>query len=803
MPDNPMAGQALTAVRNTILESWETIRDLSLWRLGWAALLVTLLMILVISSTRRGLAQGQHTDQDKASRPAEREPSVENADSGHARMLELLRQITTTTGEHPYLGTQIAQRLRDRIANLVGDDSTPGHWSELVDRWKLHLDAGVAELRLGNERAGIENLLYAYQLLEKIRGKIRPLFVDKTVFQLGIGYMRLGETENCVVRHTAESCILPIQAGGVHTLQEGSRKAIQYFGEVLNQSSFDFDYHLRSRWLLNIAYMTIGGYPDEVPQQYLIPPPTFTSEVDFPRFKNIAPKLGLNTFNLSGGAVIDDFDNDGYLDVVTSEWHTSGPMHYFRNNRDGTFSDVTKEAGLTGLFGGLNMLQADYDNDGDLDLLVLRGAWGGKEGQHPNSLLRNSGDGTFTDVTYHAGLGEVHCPTQTAAWADYDNDGDLDIFIGNETPGDFRVPWQLLGEPVEGAFPWQLFRNRGDGTFEEVAAQAGVRGYGFTKGVVWADYDGDRFPDLYISNLGGPNRLYHNNGDGTFTDVAQRLKVTGPKRSFPVWFWDFDNDGLLDLFVLNYTGSISRLAAYHLGLKGMFGEPPSLYRGNGKGGFEEVTEQLNLSRPMAVMGSNFGDLNNDGYLDFYLGTGDPSYQTLTPNLMYLNEAGKRFVNVTMAGGFAHLQKGHSVSFADLDNDGDVDVFEQMGGAWPGDAFSDALYENPGSDNRWITIRLVGKKSNRCAIGSRIHIQILEDGRPRSIYRHVNSGGSFGANPLRQTIGLGKAARIEALEIYWPRTDQTQVFKNLPCNQIIEITEGKDHYTPLSLKKLRF
>ena len=792
-----------TAVRNTILESWETIRGLSLRRLGWTALLLTLLVISVMSNTRRGLAQGQRKDTDKASRPAERGPSGENADAGHAKMLELLRQIAETAAEeHLYLGSQTARRLRDRIASLAGDDSASGHWSKLIDRWQLYFDAGVAELHLGNERVGIENLSNAYRLLEKIRGRIRPLSVDKTVFYLGIGYMRLGETENCVARHSAESCILPIRKEGVHTLQEGSRKAIQYFSEVLKQSSFHSHYHLPSRWLLNIAYMTIGGYPQEVPPQYLIPPATFKSEVGFPRFRNIAPKLGLNTFNLSGGAVLDDFDNDGYLDVVTSEYHTSGPMHYFRNNRDGSFSDVTKEAGLTGLYGGLNLLQADYDNDGDLDLLVLRGAWVGKDGRHPNSLLRNRGDGTFTDVTFEAGLGKVHYPTQTASWADYDNDGDLDLFIGNETFGDFRVSWQLLGKPVEGASPWQLFRNRGDGTFEDVAAQAGVRGYGFAKGVVWGDYDGDRFPDLYISNLGGDNRLYRNNGDGTFTDVAERLRVTGPKGSFPVWFWDFDNDSVLDLFVSSYTGSAGHLAAYHLGLKAMF-EPPSLYRGDGKGGFEEVAKQRNLSRPMLPMGSNFGDLNNDGYLDFYLGTGDPGYDSLMPNLMFLNEAGKRFVDVTMTAGFGHLQKGHSVSFADLDNDGDVDVFEQMGGAFPGDAFADALYENPGSENGWITIRLVGKKSNRSAIGSRIHIGILEDGKPRSIYRHINSGGSFGANPLRQTIGLGKATRIEALEIYWPRTDLTQVFKNIPCNQIIEIAEGEDHYTRLRLKRLPF
>ena len=192
-----------------------------------------------------------------------------------------------------------------------------------------------------------------------------------------------------------------------------------------------------------------------------------------------------------------------------------------------------------------------------------------------------------------------------------------------------------------------------------------------------------------------------------------------------------------------------------------------LYRSDGTGGFENVAEQFGLTYPMLPMGSNFGDLNNDGYLDFYLGTGDPQYKQLMPNLMYLNDRGQRFIDVTMAGGFGHLQKGHGIAFADFDHDGDCDVFEQMGGAYRGDVFQNALYENPGFGHHWITIRLVGRQSNRCAIGARIHLRVAEDGQPRSIYRHVNSGGTFGCNPLRQTIGVGKASRIDKLEIYWP------------------------------------
>ena len=202
------------------------------------------------------------------------------------------------------------------------------------------------------------------------------------------------------------------------------------------------------------------------------------------------------------------------------------------------------------------------------------------------------------------------------------------------------------------------------------------------------------------------------------------------------------------------------------------------------------------------MGSNFGDLDNDGYLDFYLGTGYPDYKNLMPSVMYRNQRGLGFVDVTYAGGFGHLQKGHAAVFADLDNDGDQDIFEQMGGAFPGDGYSNVLYENPGFENHFLTIKLVGVRSNRSAIGARIHAKVAANGEQHSIYKHVNSGGSFGANPLRQTIGLGKAEKVEILEIFWHTTGLTQRFHDVPLDQFIQITEGETQYTTIQLKKLK-
>jgi hypothetical protein len=207
---------------------------------------------------------------------------------------------------------------------------------------------------------------------------------------------------------------------------------------------------------------------------------------------------------------------------------------------------------------------------------------------------------------------------------------------------------------------------------------------------------------------------------------------------------------------------------------------------------------MGLTRFHLPMGSNFGDIDHDGFLDFYLGTGYPDYEALMPNVLYRNLAGKAFVDVTLAGGFGHLQKGHGIAFADFDHDGDQDIFEQMGGTFPGDRFHDALFENPGFGNRWLALRLAGRGSNRAAIGARIRVDVEENGRRRSIHRRVNSGGSFGSNPLRQTIGLGKAAKIEHVEVYWPTTDLTQRFEAVPMDGLYQIVEGEDRLIPLQL-----
>jgi hypothetical protein len=391
-------------------------------------------------------------------------------------------------------------------------------------------------------------------------------------------------------------------------------------------------------------------------------------------------------------------------------------------------------------------------------------------------------------------------PTQTAAWLDFDGDGWLDLFVGNES-----VPGQVR-------HLCELFRNQGDGTFKEIARFSGVTVRNYVKGVTAGDFNNDGRPDLFVSILGGSNRLFRNDGPRpgepanagwVFTDVAREAGVTDPAQSFPCWFFDYDNDGWTDLFVAGYKiSNVGDLAADYVGLPHT-GEKARLFRNRGDGTFANVTVSAKLDRVLHAMGCNFGDLDNDGWLDFYLGTGDPDLLTIVPNRMFRNADGRFFQDVTTAGGFGHLQKGHGVSFADLDNDGDQDVYENMGGAVTGDVYPNVLFENPGFTNRWLKLKLQGTKANRSAIGARVRVDIEEGGRSRSVHRTVGSGGSFGGNPLRLELGLGAAERIAKVEILWPGSGARQSFGNLSLDRAYRIVEGEVRAELIPLKSFRF
>jgi len=680
-----------------------------------------------------------------------------------------------------YLNDARAQKIAQK---MKGEKGIPLINSELEYAKEL-LNAGKTE--------------DAIKIYQSVLNKLKQQRINNTsgtVLQikrhLAIAYMRKAEQDNCLANHTAESCIIPITEKAQHQLKEGATKTIELLNQILQANPNDKE----CQYLLNIAHMTLGQYPQKVPEQFRIAPEYFQQSAQFPKFKDIAMGLGVDVKALSGGTCIDDFNNDGYLDIVASSWGFDHQIRYFENDKKGGFIDKTNATGLVGVTGGLNLRHADYDNDGHLDFLILRGAWFFEQGKIPNSLIKNNGDGTFTDVTVSAGI-YSEAPTQTAVWADFNLDGWLDLFIANES------------KPNETS-PCELFISQKNGTFSNQTIAAGLNVSGFFKGVSCGDLNNDGYPDLYISNLGQYNQLYMNTSkSGTlgFTAITQRAGVGEPRASFPTWIFDYNNDGLEDIFVSGY--SFGKLSAAEMMMDGIKqkGHPmrPYLYHNNGNGTFTDVALQMGLNEPIATMGCNYGDLDNDGFLDFYLATGEPNLFSIVPNRMYKNARGKQFQDVTYQSGFGHLQKGHAVGFGDFDMDGDQDIYAVMGGAFEGDIFQNVLFENPvGNENNWISIRLVGTQSNKSAIGARISVIVSDNGQRRRIFHTVGTGASFGGNSLLAEIGVGKATVIESIGVTWPTPDMnTYTFSNVPVNLKVRLEEGKNELKILSLPATPF
>ncbi len=704
-----------------------------------------------------------------------------------ARLREIYDQADPLRS--PFRSGDQVPLLRRLEREAVQSSSEPQKVADLKFRLALHLlQSGLTD-----------DAFKQYQELERYL-KETNLAADERWDLLvrtgkALAHLRAGERANCLLNHNGDSCIFPIQGGGVHQLREGSEAAIGELTPLLERHPLD----LRARWLLNIAYMTLGEYPAKVPARWLIPPTRFKAEDDIGRFPDIAGHVGLAVSGLAGGVVMEDFDRDGFLDLMMSAQgfeEEKDQLRVFRSGGDGTFEERTVQAGLTGLVSGLNLIHGDYNNDGYADVLVLRGGWMRAEGKYPFSLLRNNGDFTFTDVTEEAGL--LHFkPTQTAVWFDYDGDGWLDLFVGNES----------MEDDVN---PCELFRNNGDGTFTECAARHGVDLKAYVKAVAVGDYNNDGRPDLYLSGIGGPRVLLRNDGPaGTdrspgaawrFTNVAEAAGVSGPATSFPAWFWDYNNDGWLDLMVTGYLiQDVGDIAADYMGRPSAAAKA-RLYRNNGDDTFTDVSRNAGVNRVLHAMGNNFGDLDNDGWLDFYVGTGDPDLSTLIPSRMFRNDGGRRFKEVTTSGGFGQLQKGHGIAFGDLDNDGDQDIYSVVGGAVQDDYYNNQLFANPGHGNAWLKLELEGTKTNRLALGARVRVVARDEtGAERSVHRVVGIGSSFGSNPLRLEIGLGRTQGVERVEVTWPVTGETQVFTGLEPGRLYRLREGDAQARPEDLK----
>ena len=635
----------------------------------------------------------------------------------------------------------------------------------------------------------------------------------------GLTRLRQGEAQNCLGHASVEAgrevCLLPLRPGAFHSDPGPAAEAAKHFGAVLEARPRD----PMAAWLLNLA-ARLGKVRDRVPPRVGTPLLDPTDD-GAPRFSNRANDLGVAVQDLAGGAAIEDFDGDGRLDLLTSTWDPCGGVRAFRNQGAGGFVDVTEAWGLAQVAGGLNLYTVDIDGDRRVDVLITRGAWLLGDGQIQSSILRNEpaadGNVRFRDVTDSVGLDEVPpAPTQAAAFADFDLDGDLDLYLGHEAT-------------AANPFSSRLLRNDGvrfgnDGTnelpgFVDVTDAAGVANLRFAKAVHAGDIDNDGDPDLYVSNF-GLNRMYLNQlretGELRFVDRARELGLTEPAvESFVSWFFDADNDGDLDLLVSDYARKPERIAASYFAPDSWIGRTaqstdgrPLLYRNLlvewGHLGFEEVGEELGLRRPAMPMGANFGDLDNNGELDLYLGTGEPDLASQFPNQTYLQQTG-RFTDATFDLGLGHLQKGHGVAFGDLDGDGDLDLLHQLGGFYRGDPGANALFQNHleervvETERRWITLRLETGQPNRFAVGARVRVVVArgqgEERSERSLERVVGTGAGFGASSLQLEVGLGDAVAIERIEVRWP-TGEWQTFRDPPLDSLVHLERGTDEVVVL-------
>ncbi|HYK89962.1 MAG TPA: FG-GAP-like repeat-containing protein [Acidobacteriota bacterium] len=531
----------------------------------------------------------------------------------------------------------------------------------------------------------------------------------------------------------------------------------------------------RVRGWLWLAAQSLGAYPEAVPAEYRMEARTGYATPSV-QYENIAPQIGICKTNSGRGSVIFDYNNDGLLDIAITGPHSGCSL--YRNNGDGTFTDVSVESGLDQCVNGFAIVAGDYDNDGFQDLFVTR--LGFYHGQ--GSLYHNNGDGTFTDVTEGAGL-NTWGPTFTAHWVDYDRDGYLDLFISYN-----------IAELFDRHFPNRLFHNNGDGTFTDVTDKSGLYSNFATIGSSWGDYDNDGWPDLFLSTFMGHPMLFHNNGDGTFTDVSLRAGFTEHLFGFVCSFCDYDNDGWMDIaqFVWSDHEDFIHTLRYGKGPDDAY--PMRIYHNNRDGTFTVKDREIGLDGCWGTMSANLADLNNDGHLDIVLGNGSPRMDRLEPPAL-LQYDGKRFHNATFSSGLPVAGKGHGVNFADLFGDGRLSLIIADGGAYPGDLQTTSVYYPKELPGNYLNVRLVGTTSNRDAIGARVTLMAGESQQ----VREVTAGTGFGSLPFEQHFGLDTLAKVDSLEIRWP-CGLYQRIENPPINDSIRVTEGESGWQSVYKKR---
>ena len=511
------------------------------------------------------------------------------------------------------------------------------------------------------------------------------------------------------------------------------------------------------QWLFTLALDQVKGPRPPLPDFALFPVETFKidpANAPLLAFEDIAPKLGIHHLNGNGTAAWGDIDGDGKQDLIVSG---SGVFVRVYRNEGDKFTDVTDAVGLGKVPSGYSLNLIDYDNDGWPDLYISLNGWSGPM----RDLLFHNDHGKFTDVSKKSGADDPGSGF-VSLWGDLDNDGWLDLVIAN-------------GVLQEGSTT-QIYRNNGNGTFTNVTKAAGLNeppAWGAI-GIALGDYDKDGRLDILINGReSAPNRLYHNDGNMHFTEVAAKAGILQPPHNgFVCFLFDYNNDGWPDIL----TTSLAPWEAAVEGLKKGYApanarsvhpDASRLFRNNGNGTFTDVTFQSKLYYPTGTMGAGVADLDNDGYLDVYIGTGDPQISRLEPNRLYRNNGDGTFADLTNFVGFARPgNKGHGVAFVDIDDDGALDIFAQLGGHYPGDHAYNAFYHNlKAAQNHWLEVELRGVKSNRMAIGAQLTVKAGGPaGLPRSqgqrglrLHQHVPPAfrprrqreGRFAGNPLAQ------------------------------------------------------
>jgi len=524
---------------------------------------------------------------------------------------------------------------------------------------------------------------------------------------------------------------------------------------------------LETRWALYLAARAAGGYPSDMNDRFKLDFPSPPDSGINLSFENIAARAGVDKLSAGRGSGWADYDSDGDLDLVTVG--TYQPISLYRNNGDGTFTDVAERAGLTGPKGGWATIWFDFDNDGDQDLFVTREGW---YAPAPNSLYRNNGDGTFTEIAKAAGVDDPNGAGFCATVADFNLDGLLDIYVANGP----------LGVGATNV----LFINQGNGTFRERAREAGVADSRRSIGTCAGDYNNDGYPDLYVVNVQG-NALYRNNRDGTFTNVTAEAGVEQPVgTAYVCWFFDYNNDGWQDLFVSSWNSYQDFLENKITGKSKGKGFHSVVYRNNQNGTFTDVSTEAGLTRCLGTMGANYGDFDNNGFPDVYLGNGGPDMFRLEPDALFMNRGDGTFVEATEKAGLGDLGKTHGTSVVDFDGDGWLDLYLPIGGNFPGDQWRNALYHNRGGSNHALSVRLIGTHCNRDAIGARVNIRLPQSRQ----YQEASRGVGFGAsNAPELHFGLGQETQVLELEVAWPK-GKVERFQKIKADNKITITEGR-------------